>query len=101
MQCLTNNMVNVISKDRCQVEDGKRAFEVGLKLLQVTHKIIEGQKITDENAERVAKFIDAREKLLDKEVELTGVLRLSRAALAKAGVKIPGIFSNLMPILTD
>lgn len=90
-----------IAKDRRIFEEAKKNYDLACKTLATSLKIVDGQKVTDENAERVAKFIEGCEKIRDKTQDLSGVLRISRKDLQKAGVKIPGILSNLMPILND
>lgn len=90
-----------VAKNRRIIEEAKKNYDLACKTLAVSLKIVEGQKVTDENAERVAKFIEGCEKIRDKTQDLTGILRISRKDLQKAGVKIPGILSNLMPILSD
>lgn len=90
-----------VAKIRTIVERANEAFNRAKKSLAAQNGVVERQRVTAENAPAVAKYIDDVEALLDKEVELTGILLLDRSVLQKAGVKTPGIYSNLMLIIAD
>lgn len=89
------------AKNRCIVERGLRAHGLELRRLAAKHKVVDGQRLTEENAPAIAAYLAAAEALKDKTIELTGILKINRKELVAAGVKVPGIFTNLMPILTD
>lgn len=90
-----------VAKDRRIVDGAVETYEKARKALGTTHGVVDRMKLTDANAASVAAFIEGDDKLLAKPVELTGVLKLKRTELQKAGVRTPGILANLMPILDD
>lgn len=90
-----------IAKDVRLVAAEKETYELARASLGTKHGIVNGMKLTADNAAAAAAFMEADEKLKAKRVELTGILRLPRTALQKAGVKIPGILANLYPIVDD
>lgn len=76
-------------------------FERAKKTLAAQQSIVEGQVLTNENAPRVAKFLEQIAALEEKTVELNGILLLSRKELQKGGLNLPNVFADLMPILDD
>jgi hypothetical protein len=90
-----------LAKLRRIFEDARRTYDLALRTLATTHRVVEGQSVTEDNVERVAKFIEAREALGEIEQELSGIVLISRQRLQKAGVKIPGVLAALMPVLSD
>ncbi len=90
-----------IAKDRDIFERAETVYHKAKASLAGRLGIVEQMKLTPENAPKVAEFIEKNDKLLDQTQELSGVLKLSRKALFQAGVKIPGIYTALMPILSD
>lgn len=90
-----------VAKCRRILEGAVETHQKERKKLGAKHKIVEGMKLTTENAPVVADFMIACEELLDRTNELNGLLKLKLSALRKAGVKTPGILSNLMPLIDD
>ncbi len=90
-----------IAKNEDLFERAENIFLRARKALAAKHQVVEGMKLTDENAPRVALYQKELDELQDKTQELTGVLKLKRSDLEAAGVKIPSVFKCLMPILTD
>lgn len=89
------------AKNRRIVDGAVETYQKAKKALGATHGVVDRMKLTEANAASVAKFIEGDEALLNKSVELTGILKLKRKELQAAGVKTPGILANLMPILSD
>lgn len=90
-----------ISKDRDKLEHAEVVYNKHKAALAARLGVVEKMRLTDENCAAVAQFVDQNETLLDKTQDITGLLKLSRKGLLKAGVKIPGIFTQLMPLLVD
>jgi hypothetical protein len=90
-----------IAKDRKLFEDAKRTFDLAVKTLAKSVGVVEGERLTEANAAKIAKFIEEREAIGEQEQTLNGVLRLSRRELQRAGVNIPGVLAALMPLLND
>lgn len=57
------------------------AFERAKKILAVQFQVAERMQITAENAPNVAKFMEALTLLEDKQVEIAGLEKISRASL--------------------
>lgn len=90
-----------ISKDRDIFERAEVVYNKAKSAAAARLGVVDKMKLTEANAPAVAQFVEQNEGLLDKTQDLTGVLKLNRKALWKAGVKIPGIYSSLMPILVE
>lgn len=90
-----------IAKNQDITERALAPYNRAVAALQAKHGIVERMQLTEENAAAVATFADKRNELLDKSVEVNGILKLSRSDLQTAGVKIPGVLKNLMQILKD
>lgn len=90
-----------VAKDRHLCEEAEEVYKKSKASLAARLGVVENMKLTPENAAAVAKFIEQNNDRLEKTQELNGILKISRSALFKAGVKIPGIYTCLMPILVD
>lgn len=90
-----------IAKNRHIFENAEEVYQKAKASLAARLGIVENMKLTSENAAAVAKFVEQNNALLEKTQELNGILKISRSALFKAGVKIPGIYTCLMPIIVD
>lgn len=90
-----------VAKNRRIIEGAVETYQKARRSLLQKHKVIDRMKITPENAANIATFQEEEEKLLEKSNELTGILKLKRSDLTKAGVRVPGILSNLILILDD
>lgn len=98
---LTDKMVWDVCKNRTIVERAVDTHKKARKAIGARYGVVEGMKVTPEKAADVAGFLYACEELLDATNELNGLLKLKRNDLQKAGVKVPGILVNLVPILDD
>lgn len=73
---------------------------IARKSLAKQHGVVDHMKITNENAEKVAAFMESVDALLAKEVPVEGLVRIEKAKLnvAKNGIP-PGVLGKLMGIL--
>jgi len=92
-----------IAKNIVLVERALEAYERARKSLLAKHAIVEGvqHQITEENAGKYATFMEEIEKLKDKQVEITGVLKLKKTELKEGGLNVPSIFADLMEIIKE
>lgn len=98
---LDDKLVWNVTKARRIVESAVETYRLARKSVGARHGVVDGMKLTEANAASVALFMEADEKLQAQTNELIGILKLKRSELQAAGVKIPGILSNLYPIITD
>lgn len=89
------------AKDRAIVERAFETYTYERKKIAAKWGVVDGMKLTPENAPNVAKFAEACEELLERTNELNGLLRFKKAELLKAGVNVPSILSNLMPLIDE
>lgn len=84
-----------------------KSFQRAKKLLAVQYQIPDGPfQFTNDNAERVSAFLAALEALEDREVEVPGLKKISRARLKvgngdKKNPIPPSVLAKLSPILED
>ena len=84
-----------------------KGFNRAKKSLATQHQIPDGPfQITKENAEQVSGFLAALEALEDREVEVPGLKKISRARLKvgsgdKKNPIPPSVLAKLSPILED
>lgn len=90
-----------VAKSRNIVERAVEVYQRELTKRGAKFGVVSKMKLTPENAANVAKFMEEEQKLLDGTQELAGLLKISRKHLKAAGVKIPGVYVSLMPLLTD
>lgn len=88
-----------IVRNRAAVEPLDNNVTRAVKALGAKYGIVEGVKLTPDNAEQAANYMHAVEMLLDQEQEVPGLITLKLSALQKAGVKIPGVIAKLQAIL--
>ena len=98
---LPDNLVWNVAKDESIFERAEEVYQRARKSLAAKHGVVENMKLTEANASAVAAFIEANEGLLDQTQELSGILKLKRKELQEAGVNIPAILKDLLPILTE
>lgn len=78
------------------------AFDRAKKMLATRHEIIEGMRVTPENAAQVQEFMIALSVLQEKQVEVSGMSKISRSELKVGQNQIPpSTLTRLMPILTE
>lgn len=95
------DLVWKIAKLESIFERAEETLTKARKAIAAKNKIIDGEKLTPENAPRISAFLAENDILLEQTQELNGILMLNRSELQKAGVNIPSIFTALMPILTE
>lgn len=95
------DLVWKIAKLESIFERAEETLTKARKALAAKYKIVEGEKLTPENAQRVAAFLTENDILLEQTQEINGILMLKLPDLQKAGVNIPSIFTALMRILTE
>lgn len=88
-----------LAKDLDIVERAVGLYDKQKRIIAAKLGVVEGQKLTDENAPRVAQFLKELDDLKDQSVELQGLLRFKRADIQKAG-KIPHTtLAAMMPLI--
>lgn len=90
-----------IAKDLDIVERATLLYQKARRSTAAKLGVIDGMKVTQENAASVAKYQEEEDKLQDKTQDLTGVLKLSRKELQSGNKIPPSVLKNLMPILTE
>lgn len=96
---LDDALVWTVAKNRAIVERAVETLQRARKALGAKYGVVEGMKLTAENAAQAAAYMDAVETLLEQENELAGLANIKLSALQKAGVKVPGVLVNLGAIL--
>lgn len=95
-----------IAHNQTVVGDKLKAFNQAKKLLATQHKVADGMSITTENAVAVAAFMSGLDELLERAVEVGGVVKISRESLhvghKKEQNKIPpSVLAKLTPVFED
>lgn len=88
-----------IVRNRSAVEPLDNNITRTVKSLGAKYGIVEGVKLTPDNAAQAAAYMDAVETLLTQEQEVPKLIGLRLETLQKAGVKIPGVITKLQAIL--
>lgn len=101
-----NETTWLISDNGAIVAEAVKRFNRLKKTLAVKHCITEGMKITPENAPVVAAFMTDIGELEDKQVEVIGLKKISRARLCvgkgeKKNAIPPSVLMKLIPLLED
>ena len=101
-----NETTWLIANNSAVVADALKVFERAKKLLAVQHGIADRMAITKDNADAVAAFMEGMAQLEDKEVEVRGLSKLSRARLKvgngeKKNPIPPSVLTKLVPILEE
>lgn len=90
-----------LAKNLAIVERASETFEREKKRIASVLNVVDGMKLSDANAEAVAKFLHSVEELNEKTNSLDGLLRFKRKDLQKAG-KIPhSTLSDVMPLIDE
>ena len=77
-------------------------FDRAKKLLVGQHEMVEGMKITPENAERVQAFMAALDSLQQRVIDVPGLAKIKRSELKVGANQIsPSTLARLMPILEE
>ena len=75
-------------------------FERAKKMLVAQHGMVEGMKVTPENAAQVQAFMAALDALQERPVEVPGLEKIKRSELKVGSNPIaPSTLARLMPIL--
>lgn len=90
-----------IAKAESILETAETVYHKAKKSLAAKYKIVDNMKVTEENAASISAFLEENEELLDRTQELHGLLPFKLAELQKAGVDIPSILKNLMPLIKE
>lgn len=101
-----NETTWLIAENISALEQHIKAFDRAKKIESARYGISNGTKITAENAENVAGFLKAVGDLEEKEIEVTGLQRISRARLKvgkgdKCNPIPPSVLGKIMPLLED
>lgn len=101
-----NETTWLIANNAAVVADALKTFERAKKLLAVQYGIADRMQITAENAGAVSEFMAGLAQLEDKEVEVRGLAKISRARLKvgcgdKRNAIPPSVLAHLMPILEE
>ncbi len=91
-----------VAKDRRIFDHAAETVQKAFKSLAAQSGIVEGMKVTPENAAAVAKFVADKEEILARRQELAGVLKINLADLQENENQIPpGVLAHLFPILRE
>lgn len=71
----------LVADNQTVLEPKLAAYNKAKKSLAAQHKVTEGMAITPQNAEAVAAFMAALDELNEREVEIVGLQKISRAKL--------------------
>ena len=90
------------------LEPAVSSYRKAQKSLTTQHKVTEGMAITPQNADAVAAFVAALDALNEREVEVVGLQKISRAKLNVGHDKKkeqnnipPTVLARLRPILEE
>lgn len=83
------------------VERAVETYERAKRVLAAKLGVVEGQKLTDENAPKVAQFLKQLDDLKDQQNELSGLLRFKVGDIQKAGNIPHTVLANIMPLLDE
>lgn len=101
-----NETIWLIAGNAAILGDALKRFEHAKKLLALQHQVTDGTVITEKNAEQVSKFMQELSTLEEKEVEVEGLQKISRARLKvgkgdKNNPIPPSVLARLWPLLED
>lgn len=96
----------LIANNAAVVADALKVFDRARKSLAIKHGVTDGMQVTPANAGAVAIFMSELDALEDREVEVRGLAKLSRAMLRvgsgdKRNPIPPSVLMRLMPILEE
>lgn len=91
-----------LTKNMVIIERAVETYERERNKITKESGVTQGTSVTDANAEKVSAWKEKIDALKNEGTqELTGILKLKRSELQKAGVKFPGVLANLFPILEE
>lgn len=99
-------MTWLIASNAAVVADALKVYERAKKSLALKYGVADRMPITKENADNVAAFMEELAALEDRDVEVSGLNRLSKAKLRvgsgdRRNPIPPSVLTRLMPILEE
>ena len=91
-----------ITKNLVLIERAVEVYERERAKISQADGVPPGMAVTDANAEKVAAWKNKVDHLKNEGTqEITGLLKIRRQDLQKAGVKVPGILANLFDLIEE